>query len=220
MKKIVSAILFLFNIYSISAQHIRPYVGFATYLDTDFSNSVYLGIGTGIELRFNSYFKPEIEISGTIGSIEGITTKDVNGIIVEEYTRSVSSLNFSICPKITLDDDREINSYFVILPRYSISNIEAHGNLTIINQNSDLNVSNRKIGKEWRQSLGIGIGYNFDLSDQNAESICIILYYQGVEMGNTLNQINEYKGRFTTKNTFGLGFNYYFRLKKKNKQIY
>lgn len=57
MKKIVSAILFLFNIYSISAQHIRPYVGFATYLDTDFSNSVYLGIGTGIELRFNSYFK-------------------------------------------------------------------------------------------------------------------------------------------------------------------
>lgn len=39
-------------------------------------------------------------------------------------------------------------------------------------------------------------------------------------MGNTLNQINEYKGRFTTKNTFGLGFNYYFRLKNKNKQIY
>lgn len=198
-----------------NAQFVRPYVGFATYLHTDFSNSVFFSLKTGTEFSLNKYLKPEIEISGIVGALEDFTTRDQNNRIIEEYTRSVTSINFSISPKIILGNAMELDSYFIILPKYSISNVEAHGNLTTYNNTGSIIANKRKIVKDWSQSLGMGIGYNFNLSDNNPDSLCIILDLQGVELGEAINKINENSSRVTTKWTFGLGFNYYFNLKKK-----
>jgi hypothetical protein len=215
MKKNVFLILFTFSFIFANAQIVRPYIGIATYFHTDFSNSVFLSLKSGSEFNLNKYLKPEIEISGMIGALEDLTKRDENNKITEEYTRSISSVNFSVCPKIIFGNAKELDSYFVILPKFTISNIEAHGNLTTYN-NTGVSIANqRKIVKNWSQSVGFGIGYNFDLSDNNPDSLCIILDLQGVELGEAINKINEYESRVNTKWTFGLGFNYYFNLKKK-----
>lgn len=215
MKKNVFGILFLFSFNCMNAQVVRPYIGVATFFHTDFSSSVFLNLKTGGEFRLNKYLKPELEFSGMIGALEDFTKRDENNTIIEEYTRSVTSVNFSICPKIILGNSNELDSYFVILPKFSISNIEAHGNLTTYN-NSGVSITNRKkIVKDWSQSFGFGIGYNFNLSDNNPDSLCIILDLQGVELGEAINKINESESRVNTKWTFGLGLNYYFNLKRK-----
>lgn len=215
MRKNVFGIVFLLSFINVTGQIVRPYLGFATYLHTDFSNSVFLSLKSGGEFSLNRYLKPEMEISGIVGALEDYIKRNENNRITEEYTRSVTSINFSISPKIILGNSKELNSYFVILPKYSISNIEAHGNLSTYNNAGTLIANQRKIVKEWSQSFGLGIGYNFDLSDNNPDSLCIILDLQGVELGDAINRISENKNRITTKWTFGLGLNYYFNLKKK-----
>ncbi len=215
MKKNVFGILFLFNFICANAQIVRPYIGVATFFHTNFSSSVFLNLKTGGEFRLNKYVKPELEFSGMIGALENFTKRDDNNTIIEEFTRSVTSVNFSICPKIILGNSNELDSYFIILPKFSISNIEAHGNLTTYN-NSGVSITNRKKNvKDWSQSLGFGVGYNFNLSDNNPDSLCIILDLQGVELGEAINRINENESRVNTKWTFGLGLNYYFNLKRK-----
>lgn len=198
-----------------NSQIVRPYAGFVTYLHTDFSSSVFLSLKTGGEFKLLKNLRPEIEVSGIIGAPEEFERKTENNIVYEKYSSSATAVNFSICPKIILGNTDELSSYFVILPKYSISNIEAHGKRETFN-NAGLVVKNdTKIEKVWDQSFGIGIGYNFNLSDENPDSLCIILDLQGVELGKALDKVRESESRITTKWTFGLGFNYYFNLKKK-----
>ncbi|MEZ0183743.1 hypothetical protein AB9T89_15980 [Flavobacterium oncorhynchi] len=215
MKKYIFGIIFLFSFIFVKAQVVRPYVGVATYFHTDFSSSVFLSLKSGAEFGLNKYVKPEVEISGIIGALEDFTKKDENNRIIEEYTRSVTSINFSFCPKIILGNSKELDSYFVILPKFSISNIEAHGNLTTYNNMGVLIANQRKIVKDWNQSVGFGVGYNFNLSLENPDSLCIILDLQGVELGDAVNELNNSNNRTTTKWTFGLGLNYYFNFFKK-----
>ena len=215
MKKYIFGIIFLFSFIFVKAQVVRPYVGVATYFHTDFSSSVFLSLKSGAEFGLNKYVKPEVEISGIIGALEDFTKKDENNRIIEEYTRSVTSINFSFCPKIILGNSKELDSYFVILPKFSISNIEAHGNLTTYNNMGVLIANQRKIVKDWNQSVGFGVGYNFNLSLENPDSLCIILDLQGVELGDAVNELNNSNNRTTTKWTFGLGLNCYFNFFKK-----
>lgn len=213
MKKRIFIYVFLICFSFANAQFFRPYVGAGAYLHTDFEKSAFLSLRTGGEFNLSKYVKPEIEISGLIGSLEIRSVLNDNNIVISEYTRTASAINYSICPKIILGND--LDSYFVLLPRYSISNIEANKKSYVYNNAGSQISDKRENVKVWDQSFSFGIGYNFNLSAENPDSLCIILDLQGVEMGKALNEISESKSRVTTKWTFGLGLNYYFNLKKK-----
>ena len=216
MKRRILVCLFLISFIGVNSQIIRPYIGIGTYLHTDFEKSVILSFKTGGEFNLNRYFKPEIEISGLLGSLETRSIVNENNIMIEEYTRSVSAINFSFCPKIILGNSKELDSYFVLLPRYSISNIEANKISYLYNNTTgSLTLDKKETLKEWSQSFSFGIGYNFDLSDENSDSICLILDLQNVDMGKTLNKLSTNASRIDTKWTLGFGFNYYFNLKRK-----
>jgi hypothetical protein len=215
MRKNIFIIIILLCYNYGNSQIARPYAGFATYLHSDFSSSVFLGLKTGCEFKLLKNLRPEIEISGIMGALEDFERKNENNLIYERISNSATAVNFSICPKIILGNVNELDSYLVILPKYSISNIEAHGKKETFNNAGKVLTSDTKIAKVWDQSFGIGIGYNFNLSDENPDSLCIILDLQGTELGKALDKVRESDNRITTKWTFGLGFNYYFNLKKK-----
>ena len=86
MKKI-TIIFVLFALANVYSQRIRPYVGFAIYRHTDFSNSVFLSLKTGGEVKINKYLKPEIEFSLLAGAPEDFTKRDENII---SYTRKIT----------------------------------------------------------------------------------------------------------------------------------
>ena len=216
MKRKLLICLFLISSIVVNSQVFRPYIGVGAYLHTDFEKSVFMSFKTGGEFKVNRYFKPELEISGIIGSLETRSIVNDNNIMIEEYTRAVSAINFSFCTKIVLGNAKELDSYFVILPRFSISNVEANKKSYLYNNTTGALTSDKKeIVKNWSQSFGIGIGYNFDFSAENSDSMCLILDLQNVDMGKAINELSTKASRVDTKWTLGLGLNYYFNLKRK-----
>ncbi|WP_432223111.1 hypothetical protein ACRASX_16330 (plasmid) [Flavobacterium sp. TMP13] len=213
MKKILLFTFLILSSYTFS-QVVRPYAGITTYLHSDFSNSVFLGLNSGCEFKIINHLSIDIEISGIVGALQDFNHKNENNVIYEEFTSSVTAINYSICPKINLGNVNGSNSYFVLLPKFSISNIEAHRTRTTYKDINTVLKTDTKISKVWDNSIGVGIGYNFNLSDVSPDSICIILQLQGVELGKALNDVRTSKNRISTKWTFGLGINYYFNLKK------
>lgn len=215
MKRKILVCLFLISFVWVKSQVVRPYVGIGAYLHTDFEKSVFMSFKSGAEFKVNRYFKPELEISGLIGSLETRSKVNDNNIMIEEYTRSVSAINFSFSPKIILGNSNELDSYFVILPRYSISNIEANKKSYLYNNTTGSLTSDiKETVKNWSQSFSIGIGFNFDLSAENSDSLCLILDLQNVDLGKALNELSTNASRVDTKWTLGLGINYYFNLKR------
>jgi len=215
MKRRVLVVMFLMLVTIAGAQVFRPYIGAGAYLHSDFEKSAFLNFKTGGEFNLSKYVKPEIEVSLLVGSLESSVKLDDNYATIAEYRKSVSALNFSFCPKIILGIANELDAYFVLLPRYSISNIEANKRTYNYNTNGDFTTSTKQTIKDWSQSFGFGIGYNFDLSAENSDSLCLILDLQGVDMGKSINELSPTASRVDTKWTLGLGLNYYFSLKKK-----
>jgi len=68
---------------------------------------------------------------------------------------------------------------------------------------------------EWRHSLGIGLGLDIYVSDNNSSSVELILYYQGIELGNTLSELKFSTTNYSTKDVLGLGITYYIGTKNK-----
>jgi hypothetical protein len=160
---------------------------------------------------------PELEFSYFFGSLEEASRYNDQLIQTSSYTRSVSSLNFSFCPKIALGNKKDGAGYLVILPRYTFSQIEAKGDFIAINENNTLTES-RDFQKASQHSLGIGIGYDVDTSDDTSNSLCLILYYSGVNLGKVINEMEHSNGyEINDKGVLGAGLNYYFSFKKKTR---
>ncbi|TDO95614.1 hypothetical protein [Flavobacterium sp. 245] len=212
MKKRILTALFLLSFVFANSQIVKPFVGGGVYIHSDFENSGFLSLRSGAEFNASKYIKPEIEISGLIGSLESSSKLDANNVMVAEISRSVSAVNFSFCPKIILGN--ELVSYFEILPKYSISTIEAHKN-SYNYTNGNFVSSKMEIAKEWSQSIGIGIGYCFNFSDEYSDAMSLILDFQNVDLGKPLNKLSPNASRVDTKWTLGFGINYYFNLRKK-----
>jgi hypothetical protein len=214
MKKII---LFTLLVISINAkgQTVRGFGGFSAYLQWDFEKSSYAGLNAGAEYKITSYLMPELECSYFFGSLEETSRYNTEFIQTSSYTRSVSSLNFSFCPKIALGNKKDGAGYLVILPRYTFSQIEAKGDFIAVNESKTLTES-RDFQKGSQHSLGIGIGCNIDTSDENSNSLCLILYYNGVNLGKVINDMEYSSGyKINDKGVLGAGLNYYFSFKKK-----
>jgi hypothetical protein len=204
-----------------NAQAIRPFIGGSAYLQWDFEKSSFAGVNAGAEFKIKPYFMPELECSYFFGSIEDASKYKFGDPLIqtELYIRSVSSLNFSFCPKIAIGNKNDGASYLVILPRYTISKIEAKGNFVEYNENGTY-INYNEFEKSTQQSLGLGVGLDIPLSDDNSNSIGFILYYNGINLGKAINSLQHSVGyEFNSNGVLGLGVNYYFSLRKSSKPV-
>jgi hypothetical protein len=216
MKKIILLILLVISM-SAKAQNVRGFGGVSGYLHSDFYKSSYFGVNAGVEFKIASYLMPELECSYFFGPLEDTSRYNDQLIQTSSYTRSVSSLNFSFCPKIALGNKKDGAGYLVILPRYTFSQIEAKGNFIAVNESETLTES-RDFQKGSQHSFGLGVGYDISVSDDNSNSLCLILYYSGVKLGKVINEMEHSSGnKINDKGVLGAGLNYYFSFKKKSK---
>lgn len=218
-KSIIYFLLILFSLNS-NAQNIRGIAGISAYLDNDFQKSAFIEAGAGLELKINRFIKPEVGFSYFTGTLENDITRNSQGIAIDVLEKKASAINFSFTPKICLSSS-EVTAgdvSFQILPVYNISKVEAQGNYTIINQsNTSGSVSKKETISQWQHSIGIGLGIDIALSDKNFDSLSINLYYNGVNMGEVLTDLNHNEATYSTDNVFGFGVKYYFGfIKKKN----
>ena len=215
MKNILLICLFVIS-YNVKAQIVRPFIGFSTYLHWDFEKSSYIGLNSGVEFKVNRNFLPELEFSYFYGSLKDESRINIQYVNVSLYTRSASSFNFSFCPKIALGNREDGTNFMVILPRYSFSKIQAKGNFSERNDDDTI-LENNEIQNDFQHSFGLGVGFDIGLSDENTSSLCLILYYNGVNLGKVVNEL-EHSNRYevNAKGALGAGINYYFGFKKKS----
>jgi hypothetical protein len=214
MKRIYLFVLFALSL-NVKAQTVRGFAGISTYLQWDFEKSSYYGVNAGTEFKITSYFMPELECSYFLGNIEDASLYNDELIQTSYYTRSVSSLNFSFCPKIALGNKKDGAGFLVILPRYTFSQIEANGNLITLNENSTY-IKSSELKKNTQHSFGLAIGYDLGISNEHSNSLCLILYYSGVNLGKVINEMEHSSGyEINDKGVLGAGLNFYFSFKKK-----
>lgn len=214
--KYFSAILLFCSLFA-TAQRIKPFAGFSLYLDTDFEKSGYAGANLGAEFKIKHYFKPEIETSILFGRLQNRTLKDDLGNDTDLFVSNVYAVNFSFSPKICLGNEQENGTSFVsIRPKYNFSRIQSNGSHFIINKVNPLNsVEEKDEYLEWKHSLGIGLGFDIYISDKNSNAVAIILYYQGIEMGDALSKLKFSTLNYSTKDVLGIGITYYIGTKNK-----
>jgi hypothetical protein len=216
--KYIIYISLLISSFSINAQRIRPFVGGAAYLHTDFEKSSFGNLCLGSEYRITNFLRPEIEISYMYGTLETKSDLDEQGLTQSILDRSATALNYSFCPKIVLGDHEDDTSgHLQILPKYTISKIEAKRTLSSRNPN---NLSNPIVEKErvtdLQHSLGIGIGLTIGFSEEYSNTLAINLYYNGINLGTALNKLKHNGSyEFNTQDVLGLGVNFYLGFKKK-----
>jgi opacity protein-like surface antigen len=208
MKKIFLIILIMLSFNAMS-QIIRPFVGAAGYIYSSFKNSLFVGVEGGAEFKINRFIKPEIEVSYFYGSLEDTSNYGSQGQLISTFSSYSSAINFNVCPKICIGNTDQNDRYIVILPKYSFSNVTAVGEFSSLNSN-DVKTTTKETISDWQHSLGIGIGVNFNLSDNNTDSFCVNIYYQNVDMGKVLNELNHSDAEISTNNVLGAGFKYYF----------
>ncbi|TDW49109.1 hypothetical protein EV144_103636 [Flavobacterium sp. 270] len=216
IKKISCLFLILFAVQT-NAQHARVFANLSLYTQSDFKNNIFGEIGTGVEVKIHRLLKPEIGVSYFGGNLEDYSKIDEQGHVLDLRTSKAYSLNFNLTPKISLYI-KEVNSgdvFIQILPRFNVSKIEADRNYTVVNQSDpSKSVTTKSVVTEWQQSFGIGVGIDIILSDKNYDSFSINVYYNGVNMGKALKEVNNYESKFDTK-TLGFGMSYYLGFEKK-----
>lgn len=189
------------------AQKIRPYAGISGYINSAFEQSGFGDLKLGVECSIFYYLKPEIEVSYMLGALEEVTKKNEAGLVLDSYQGKVSAVNYSLCSKILLGNKNDGDGYVQILPKYTYSNIQA--------QTTKKNEHKEKV-YDTKHSLGIGLGYVIDFSEENPQTIALNLYFNNIDLGYALNKLELGKD-YKTSDVIGFGVNYYFSLKNKNK---
>jgi hypothetical protein len=213
--------IYLFALLALSlntkAQSVRGFGGFSVYLGGLLDKSIFVGVNCGAEFKIKRYIKPEIEFNVLFVPIDDVEFYSDQGNLKSIFRRSANSLNFNFCPKICIGNNGENDTYFVILPKYSFSKVKAVGEFATLNAN-DIKTTTKEIIIDWQHSLGIGIGLDISVSNDNTDSLCLNIYYQNVDMGKALNELNHSgSSKFFIKNSLGAGLNYYFSFKKKTR---
>lgn len=200
-----------------NAQHARVYANLSIYKHSDFKNNLFSEVGGGVEVKIHRFLKPEIGVSYFAGSLEDYSKVNEQGIALDLRTSRAYAFNINLTPKISLYSS-EVNSgdvFIQILPRFNVAKIGAERYYTVINQSNPLKSDTKKEAiSEWQQTFGIGVGIDIVISDRTYDSFSINLYYNGVDLGKVLKEVNNYDSSLNT-NTLGLGISYYLGFEKK-----
>ncbi len=214
--KMKNILIFLLLSLGTNAQKIRPLFGVSYYIDSSFEKSAFRDIKLGVEYELAYFSRPEIEVNYMFGDLETYTNRDNTGLLISEYSKNVSAINYSFCPKIILGNKSRDNfGYLHILPKYTYSNIEANSSIVYIDP-SNLNkyVEKKERTSNNRHSFGIGLGCVLDFSEDNTQSCAFNIYFNNLDLGSVLNMPGE-NYRYSTKDVIGFGVNYYYSFKKK-----
>ncbi|MCV9928936.1 hypothetical protein OIU83_14795 [Flavobacterium sp. LS1R49] len=214
---IFTLFLFIITVLKGNAQ-IRPFIGGAVYLHSDFEKSSFGSFSLGSEFKIIKFLRPEIEISYMFGTPEDAVSLDDKGLTISTSTKFVSAINYSFCPKIVIGDYEEDSGYIQILPKYSFSRIEARRDLASRNPADLTNpIIVRQNASDTQHSLGIGVGYMLNFSGDYSNSLAFNLYYNGINLGKALNELksNPNSSNYSTQDVLGFGINFYLGLKKK-----
>lgn len=213
MKKIILFILLIISI-NTKAQTVRGFGGFSAYLGAILDKSIFVGVDCGAEFKIKNFIKPEIEFNVLLVPIDDVELRSEQGNSKSIFSRSANALNFNFCPKICINNNGQNDTYLVILPKYSFSKVTAVGKYTSLNT-KDVKTTTKETITDWQHSLGIGVGLDISVSNDNTDSLCLNIYYQNVDMGKPLNELNHSgSSSFFIKNSLGAGCNYYFSFKK------
>lgn len=212
-------LLLLIVTFSVKAQIVRPFIGLGYNRHSEFFNSSYYNLKTGLELNFKKYLKPEFEVNYFFGGTGEEINYNNQNAIVDIFSKKLSVLNIGFSPKIILFRDEDEFYYFQLLPKYNFSKIEAFGDYLLINQ-SDVTKSIREneVLKSTKQSLGLGIGIVFNFSKtKKSDAIALNIMYQNIDAGSLMTRLNHNKQEINTKGVFAFEAAYYFNLAKAKK---
>ena len=198
-------------------QKVSWFAGGSAYLDRNLAGSVYGKFNVGFDYQVHKNVSPEVEVNYYFGFLRDKENLNSNNIPVDNLSRSFNAYGIAFVPKITFDDDDKVGSgVFQILPRHSIAKIVANGNLFTLNEPDPKNSTTEDFSfSEIRHSVGIGIGFICNLSDKSNDRLATNLYYDGINFGNSISNLKYATNKFSTRDAFGLGVNYYFALGKK-----
>lgn len=209
-------LLILVVTFSLNAQVVRPLIGFGYNRQSEFYNSSYYNIKTGLELNLKKYFKPEVELNYFLGGLGDEVNYNNQNVAIAVFSRKFSVLNFGLSPKIILLKDEEEFYYFQILPKYNFSKIEATGDYLLINQNdATKSIREKETLKENKQSFGLGIGIVFNFSKtKKSDAIALNLFYQHIDSGSLISELKHNNTAINTKDVLSFEFDYYFNFSK------
>lgn len=217
LKNILKVFLLLFLIKG-NAQHARAFINLSCYSHSDFKGNIFAEVGAGTEVKVHRLFKPEVGISCFAGNLEDYTSKlDEQGNALDLRISKANAVNLNFTPKISLfaKEASAGDVFLQILPRFNLAKITAERSYTVVDQNKPSQyVTTTKRISEWQSSFGIGLGLDIVLSDKNYDSLSINVYYNGVDMGKALIEVNNSTSRVDTK-TVGAGVSYYKGFEKK-----
>lgn len=218
-KKGILFILLVFPFLTNRAQGIRGFGDVSLYYASeDFKKGLITNLGGGLEFEFHPLFKPEVAINYSIMGIKDI--KDYNYDNTEIIKKDVSSINFTIGPKIYFwyheNDGNSVSYWYYITPKINMSRISATQNYSFIDHTNAANSFNEKyrIG-DWQHSFGVSIGMEFPFFEESADAIAISVNITNINMGKTLNRLPYNEIDYSTIG-FGVGISYYFGIKKAN----
>jgi hypothetical protein len=204
----------------LNAQRIKPFLGTSVLMNAEYNNSSILNLNGGAEFKVTNYFRPEIEAGFYFGGIREVTSNDEQGFTTSIYDRSMTAFAVSFLPKFIFNRNHELDAtfgYFQLFPIYTISNSSAFGNFVVINQeNLPISTQEQQTIKAVQHSIGFGIGFLVNLSENNTNSLAINILYQPIDFGKNIEKLKYSTTEFGNKNQVGIGVKFYFGRKIKN----
>lgn len=206
-----------FVVFSANAQLIRPIFGLGYSRNSQFSNSSYYNLKTGIEVNLKKIIKPEIELNYFLGGLDNQSNYNSQGSLIDVFGREFSVLNIGFCPKIVVFEDEDQLYYFQILPKYNFSKIKATGEYLVVNQNnSSQSILETEVLSDTKQSVGLGFGIVFKFSkNKKSDALAINLLYQNIDTGSLISKLNHNNSTINTKDVFSFEIVYYINLSNK-----
>ncbi len=219
MKKLILFFFFLNSTFSFS-QTVRAFGTFGVYRAISFEGNGFANFGGGLELKIFKHLRPEIEATYYIGALPNVENFDyVNSVTRDFLVRTVSAVNYSLSPKIMFDvgQDDLVDRYFLqITPKFNFTNVTATGEFfELNNKKTNYLVSAEDTFSEKRQSFGIAIGLIMQFWKNNYDALAFNLFYNNIDIGNSINQLKFKNNSINTSTAFGAGLSYYLGFTKK-----
>lgn len=207
-KNYLALFTFLFCIFAVNAQELRPYVGLGGFIhlysfEKDLQSSPAVSLSAGAEYKLFGFFLPEVEANYMFGKFK-------NKSNLNSSDKTFSTVNFSFAPKIALSNYEA--SYFQIFPKYTYSLVNA---TETINTNSQLGTGTKERSTSVSQhNIGIGFGAVINLNTWYSNSLAINLTYSSIRVSQAFDKLNPGTERTDNNGVYGIELRYYFGVKR------